>query len=382
MVSWKELKKVTGGKQLGKGVCVSSDVKPTENMANGSKLLELDTGKKCVFDEASASWIEYGTGEDRSGAVYIKTETITGTLENPLGDLDFEQLVEDINAHRVIAEIRATMPNMEDPSADPTVSYFAPLFVIPDDFTAENINSALGFHFSSVGTEGFEDYGASITHLSSETASTTLVYAYNLRADFAGQSPSFLPISESSVQRLITTELRLNYYKVMDAPSSGGVRTVTIEGTIGNPFGDLNIDELAQQIHDGEAMASIVTTMSGISVILPVGSEIDHLGNKLVTVSGLVDGAVEESVSTDLISIMIGYPLDADDVPFMYMVPLLLMGNVLNTASAYDPNASGAATAAANIASEAKAVAMDSIHGFIPEQLALAPTVLTVKYFD
>lgn len=40
------------------GVCLSTDTKPTVDVANGSLLLEMDTGKIYAFNRDSAVWIE------------------------------------------------------------------------------------------------------------------------------------------------------------------------------------------------------------------------------------------------------------------------------------------------------------------------------------
>ena len=36
----------------------STDTKPTENFANGSSFVEVDTGKLYLFDEEASSWVE------------------------------------------------------------------------------------------------------------------------------------------------------------------------------------------------------------------------------------------------------------------------------------------------------------------------------------
>ena len=41
------------------GECLSTDTKPTEGWANGSKLLEMDTGKVFMYDEANGQWREF-----------------------------------------------------------------------------------------------------------------------------------------------------------------------------------------------------------------------------------------------------------------------------------------------------------------------------------
>lgn len=39
---------------------LSTDTKPTENLATGSFFLEVDTSKAFFFDEVSGNWIEAG----------------------------------------------------------------------------------------------------------------------------------------------------------------------------------------------------------------------------------------------------------------------------------------------------------------------------------
>lgn len=38
--------------------CLSSDTKPTANIANGSICVEVDTGKVYFFNEAGSAWVE------------------------------------------------------------------------------------------------------------------------------------------------------------------------------------------------------------------------------------------------------------------------------------------------------------------------------------
>lgn len=39
---------------------LSTDVKPTANIANGAKFIEMDTSKKYYFDLDSNTWLEWG----------------------------------------------------------------------------------------------------------------------------------------------------------------------------------------------------------------------------------------------------------------------------------------------------------------------------------
>lgn len=42
------------------GQCLSTDTKPTLNIANGSQMIEMDTSKAFFFDESSSEWLEFG----------------------------------------------------------------------------------------------------------------------------------------------------------------------------------------------------------------------------------------------------------------------------------------------------------------------------------
>lgn len=41
------------------GACLYTDTKPTEGIANGSKIFEMDTATVYMFDGASKTWIEW-----------------------------------------------------------------------------------------------------------------------------------------------------------------------------------------------------------------------------------------------------------------------------------------------------------------------------------
>lgn len=42
------------------GQCLSTDTKPTLNIANGSQMVEMDTSKVFFFDEDGNEWLEFG----------------------------------------------------------------------------------------------------------------------------------------------------------------------------------------------------------------------------------------------------------------------------------------------------------------------------------
>ena len=43
----------------GDGVCLSTDDKPTGNVENGTKLLEMDTGKVWIYDSENTQWRQF-----------------------------------------------------------------------------------------------------------------------------------------------------------------------------------------------------------------------------------------------------------------------------------------------------------------------------------
>lgn len=49
------------------GVCLSTDTKPTTGIANGSTIIEINTGKTYMFDEDSSEWDEIGSGGGGGG---------------------------------------------------------------------------------------------------------------------------------------------------------------------------------------------------------------------------------------------------------------------------------------------------------------------------
>lgn len=65
---------VFDGRYYIEGTCLSTDEKPTD-CKNGSKLIEMDTSKRYVFDEENSEWLEYtgggGGGGSQSNVLYF-----------------------------------------------------------------------------------------------------------------------------------------------------------------------------------------------------------------------------------------------------------------------------------------------------------------------
>lgn len=58
MLTTIRLVRETRNKQIKEIACLSTDTKPTEGVANGSILIEMNTGKIYMFNEAGAEWLE------------------------------------------------------------------------------------------------------------------------------------------------------------------------------------------------------------------------------------------------------------------------------------------------------------------------------------
>lgn len=64
MITWTESRGIENGAYYREGHCLSTDTKPTSGIANGSCLIEMDTGKIFFFDQAGGAWVEFGGGSD------------------------------------------------------------------------------------------------------------------------------------------------------------------------------------------------------------------------------------------------------------------------------------------------------------------------------
>ena len=58
MVSVTKLLNINDGKDVVEMACLSTDTKPTNGIANGSLLIEIDTGKIFMFNETGSAWVE------------------------------------------------------------------------------------------------------------------------------------------------------------------------------------------------------------------------------------------------------------------------------------------------------------------------------------
>ena len=74
-------------------VQTSADVRPTDGIAGGSLLKETDTGNLYTFDESTSEWVLICTvSPSGGGGNPNRVQTITGTVENPWGDMTSEEV--------------------------------------------------------------------------------------------------------------------------------------------------------------------------------------------------------------------------------------------------------------------------------------------------
>lgn len=90
-------------------VCLSTDVKPTTGIANGSTCIEMNTGKKFMFNEDSGEWVEVpssGGGGGGGGSSDFSTAQVTSAADSE----------ETITIPGTISEIGPGMTSVTDMS--------------------------------------------------------------------------------------------------------------------------------------------------------------------------------------------------------------------------------------------------------------------------
>ena len=64
MVTYRSYTTMGDGKLLVEGACLSTDTMPTDNICNGSKFIEMDTGLEYFYDEAGTQWLQFPPASD------------------------------------------------------------------------------------------------------------------------------------------------------------------------------------------------------------------------------------------------------------------------------------------------------------------------------
>lgn len=77
MFTNKKAKYYGDNKVLLDSACLSSDTKPTTGVANGSKCIEMDTGKTYMFNEEDSEWEELPSSGGGGGSSDFSTATVT-----------------------------------------------------------------------------------------------------------------------------------------------------------------------------------------------------------------------------------------------------------------------------------------------------------------
>ena len=64
MVTYRKCKTFGDGKKLVEVACLSTDTQPKEDIMNGSKLIEMDTGLVYYYDADSEDWLQFPPASD------------------------------------------------------------------------------------------------------------------------------------------------------------------------------------------------------------------------------------------------------------------------------------------------------------------------------
>lgn len=302
MISYVKIKPTADkAKNWVKGVCTSDDTKPIDGIANGSKLLELDTGKRCVYDEGQTKWIEYGTGEDRSNKPKnVKTEVYEGLLSELL---TFENIQKygaalDAGAIGVAQSLDTTDENMAEikmgmnylpPSSDTDPGFFV--------FGAGIFGRAFSGILEMSGSEWnrtFSDEAEYINYVKKRfkleagisivvRLTKSSVYGYFAYINTNGNPVS--TINHDAIDNLGRFRFTFYYMDEGVEPSGGAeVTTETISGPLSTIFSDNGytkekFEELISDIYSGKASAAISigmgtnTTIKGFMSPLMVDDE-------------------------------------------------------------------------------------------------------------
>lgn len=279
MISYVKIKPTADkAKNWVKGVCTSDDTKPIDGIANGSKLLELDTGKRCVYDEGQTKWIEYGTGEDRSNKPKnVKTEVYEGLLSELLTFENIQKygaaldagaigVAQSLNAtDEKMAEIKMGM-NYLPPSSDTDPGFFA--------FSAGAFGRAFSGILEMSGSEWNRTFSDEAAYIDYVEKRFKLDVGLSIVVELSKSSvPGYLAyinmngnpttINHDDIDNLGRFRFTFYYMDEGVEPSGGAkVTTETISGPMSTIFTDNGWDEakfrqLEEDIRAGQASARL-----------------------------------------------------------------------------------------------------------------------------
>lgn len=83
--------------------CLKTDTKPTQGIANGSKCIEMDTGKTYMFNEEDSEWEELpSSGGGGGGSSDFSTATVSIVNTNGSANIDFYGIVDNSYAQALL----------------------------------------------------------------------------------------------------------------------------------------------------------------------------------------------------------------------------------------------------------------------------------------
>lgn len=160
----------SGTKDRVEGECLSTDTKPTEGIANGSCLIEMDTGDRFMFDEAGSQWLNITNPGGGGGAeVWLVGDTgveqggmMTFTLSNVDATDHITELWTNAGNYQVFLN-GAELPYFLDMSTEDGLKTFA------DGNTEESISKMV-----QIQDNGSSVYTAGATYMDASTAPTSV----------------------------------------------------------------------------------------------------------------------------------------------------------------------------------------------------------------
>lgn len=132
-------KSIQNGKHLAKGFCLSTDTKPTNQIANGSTLTEVDTGDVYIFNEEEEEWVKQfslqSIGGGGGGSSEIFWVMISVEEGPPVFDKTYSEILAAYNAGQlVLGRIEGSIGNAQLTFAsDSGAMIFLYTIFVPDE---------------------------------------------------------------------------------------------------------------------------------------------------------------------------------------------------------------------------------------------------------
>ena len=290
MITVKSAKKTLTGNFEINGYCLMEDEKPTENIANGSKLWELNSGDKYVFDEENTEWIKLTTAHAQ-GSSNIKTKTYTGTLDT-LFDIDhIKEYYEIVNNNGAIGIM--TSENMSGVNMALNYSMIDTTMVIIAGANMEGLGygfleediTMMDFPYQAETSD--ELVGMVNRSFQFERGFNIVIIINNFEnnpefmqsfcyLNSTGNTPNIISLPSTAAQNLGSFTLTFYYMNniqptiTTETISSSSLKTIFSA----NNYTEEQFNNLVQDICDGKAFASIPITIGNTSGVLPISAVI------------------------------------------------------------------------------------------------------------